>query len=93
MSTATDMFRLKVDRLVGELCSVEVDVRGMTPDLIELDQAELPETNAQLMLAVRAIEEAQDRLRRAMSAATYHPACVCGAFANNMDHAQRCPRR
>lgn len=50
-------------RLISaEARKLEQSVRGMTPQVSELYRAEFPETNANLMLAVRALEEAQFRL-------------------------------
>lgn len=69
MSPEESHFRLRLPRLVQELASAEVDVRRLTPLIGLIEDADIPETNAQLMLAVRALEEAQDRLNRAAAAA------------------------
>lgn len=63
MTREQAVFKAKCDLLREECLEIEKDVRAMTPTVSELPVGtEIPEVNANLMLAVRHLEDARMRL-------------------------------
>ena len=80
--TALEVFKTNCGDLRGLCRSVEVAVRRLTPTVSDLPEgAELPEVNANLMLAVRHLEDARMRLGKAIQYAGDGVSCYDGERA------------
>jgi hypothetical protein len=67
VTQAQQNFKVECDRLRGLILETERDVRGLTPDVSGLpEDVEFQEVNANLMLAVRHLEDARMRLGKAI---------------------------
>ena len=67
MNEEQAVFKAKCDLLRGQCLRIEQEVRGLTPSVSELPAGvEFQEVNANLMLAVRHMEDARMRLGKAI---------------------------
>lgn len=70
MTQEQEVFKAECDRLRGQILEVEGDVRMLTPEVGRLTgegaDIEFQEVNANLMLAVRHLEDARMRLGKAI---------------------------